>query len=183
MDGMKPKFKKAIFLLIVTIFSLLQQPVVLAEDKDDSNLKLNSKTQIQMQFKNENQNEDKDKKGNNEFEITGNIDAVSESNFVVSGQTIFIDPTHVNEFRQKGLISVGERVKVKGVLINGVKFAKDINVIGTGQGRFKFEVDSNTMAKGNTDNSNVKVEVKANGLINDIQNFLNQIMNWLNRFI
>lgn len=75
---------------------------------------------------------------NDKFEIRGEISSTSDTSFVVLSQTINIDPAQVFEFKQKGILKVGEKVKVEGIIKDGKKFAEEINIIGTGQGRFKF---------------------------------------------
>jgi len=71
------------------------------------------------------------------FDIDGVISSLSETSFVIGEDTIFIDPSQVASFRQKGVLEVGQRVKVRGVESEGVLYAKDINVIGTGQGKLQ----------------------------------------------
>lgn len=121
--------------------------------------------------------------GDQEFEIMGEITAVVGNNFVVAGQTIFIDPAQVSEFEQKGILVEGERVKVEGVLKNGVKFAEEINVIGTGQGRFQFKVEEKPISLGTTAISNVQIKVKTQGAVQEVISFLEQILTFLTGFI
>lgn len=171
---MKLKLKNIIFLLSIIIFAFTQSSTASAEDKITSDLHLKAdKTQIHAEFKDESREQSQDNDEDNDFEITGTVTAVVGNNFVLSGQTIFIDPSRVSKFTQKGILVVGAKVKVKGVLINGVKFAENINVVGTGQGRFKFD----------TAGSNIRVGIKANGPVQEIEAFLNQILSLFKSFV
>lgn len=118
-----------------------------------------------------------------EFEIMGEISAIAGNNFVVSNHTIFIDPSQVKEFEQKGILEVGKRVKVEGIVKNGVNFAEEINVIGTGQGKFKFEVKDQSAAVGTTAGSEAQVQIKAVGSVSQINTFLEQILAFLKSLI
>lgn len=118
-----------------------------------------------------------------DFEIMGDISAIAGNNFVVSGQTIFIDPSQVKEFEQKGILQVGERVKVEGIVKNGVKFAEDINVVGTGQGRFKFETGDKQAGVGSSAQANSQVQIKAVGSVQQVITFLEQILSLLKGLI
>lgn len=53
--------------------------------------------------------------GTAQFGIRGAITAIAGNNFMVAGQTIFLDPTQVNEFEHKGVLAVGKEVKVGGL--------------------------------------------------------------------
>jgi len=140
-----------------------------------------------------------------EFEVRGEISAVSGNTFVVLGQTITVDPSKVSKFKQKGILEVGKRVKAEGVIQNGTKFASEINVIGTGQGRFKFEVRGNNITLNPTAiitptgvapsgtitptpttesaSFDAKVKVKAQGSIDQVIAFLKQVMTLLENLI
>lgn len=160
MDTIRITIKKLIVILLAISLMFIASPDVYAKD-DDQSLKINDRIKFELKFDEDTQR----------FNIKGEITAVAGNNFVVSGQTIFIDPSQVKEFEQKGILTVGERVKVEGIIKNGVKFAQEINVIGTGQGRFKFET---------VDQS---VKVKANGPIQQVETFLEQILALLKSFI
>lgn len=71
--------------------------------------------------------------------IWGEITSITANTFVIADQTITIDPSKVSKFAQKGIIKVGSRAKVKAIVINGTAYATDINIIGTGQGRFQIK--------------------------------------------
>ncbi|OGD97477.1 hypothetical protein A3H87_04845 [Candidatus Curtissbacteria bacterium RIFCSPLOWO2_02_FULL_42_37] len=129
------------------------------------------------------------------FEIAGIVSSFSGNTIVVLGQTIMIDPSMVFEFEQKGIINVGDFVKVEGIINDGRKFAREIKVLGEGQGRFKFEVQGvNIQASPSPSASptpgvspfpsasptaNVQVEVKANGPVDQVVAFLEQILDFL----
>lgn len=111
----------------------------------------------------------------NSFEITGTITAISANTFTVAGQTITIDPSKVNEFEQKGILSIGNRVKVEGAVISGTNFAREITVLGTGQGKLKVEVK-------NQPGEN-KIEIKAIGPVATVNAFLTQILSFLKNLL
>jgi hypothetical protein len=75
----------------------------------------------------------------NKFEIMGSIDSVGTGTFTVAGVTVYVDPTAVPKLEQKGILKVGEKVKTEGLVKDGKNYAMEIMVIGTGQGKFKFE--------------------------------------------
>lgn len=104
---------------------------------------------------------------NSEFEIAGTIASISGNTFTVAGETITIDLSKVEEFKQKGLIAAGNSVKVEGVIIDGQKFAKEIKVFGMGGKNIKIEI------KNNSD----EVKIKAKGPFDQIVNFLKQLFN------
>lgn len=117
--------------LVLTLISILAMaPVVYAHDnqaRGGAHFKLNS----QQSGENE-----------NEFRIMGVAESVEVGSFVVGGTTILIDPSQVDEFKQKGILDDGDWVKVEGEIIGEDYYAEEIMTIGEGQGRFKFEVDS-----------------------------------------
>lgn len=145
------------------------------------------------------------------FEITGEVTSISGNSFVVFGQTVMIDPSRVAEFEQKGILAVGNIVKVEGIIEGGTKFAREIKVLGMGAGRFKFEVRGvNTQASPQpsaspspsaspnsspspsasptpsgspspsaSPASDVQVEVRARGPIDQVVAFLEQVLDFL----
>lgn len=167
MDIVRITIKKLILALLTVLLMFIASPSAYA-DKDQGP-KINDHTKFELKFDENTQ----------KFEIRGEITAIAGNNFVVSSQTIFIDPTQVKEFEQKGVLAIGKRVKVEGIVKNGVNFAQEINVIGTGQGRFKFESENKSLATGTTTASNVQVKIKAEGPIQQVRTFLEQILNLL----
>lgn len=132
--------RKLTFVLTSILIMLASQIVsanesVRIETKVDSSLKTKILTSIKTLAKLEKEKEPI-------FTIDGTITSVSETFFVVDGQTILIDPSKVLRFHQLGILSTGERVKVKVVVIDAINYAQDVNVIGTGQGKFQVRVDS-----------------------------------------
>lgn len=116
---------------------LLVVPIAYAHDKD----KEQERDEVHFELKTENHEEsDEDEDENNEFKISGQIESISGSSFVVDGQTIYIDLTQVSKFKQKGTMDVGDWVKVKGIVKDEKNYAEDINVIGEGQGRFMLKI-------------------------------------------
>lgn len=87
--------------------------------------------------------------------IWGKITSIKENTFVIADETITIDPSKVSKFTQKGIITVGAKAKVKAIVINGTAYATDINIIGTGQGRFQIK------AKNGQENKTEVKEVKS----------------------
>lgn len=100
-----------------------------------------------------------------EFELAGTISSISDDSFVVGGQTITIDISKVEEFEQKGILSVGNSVKVEGIIVDGQKFAEEIKVFGLGGKNLKIEIK----------NSPDEVKVEAKGPLDQVINFLKQI--------
>lgn len=89
---------------------------------------------------NDGDNDDGDE-NENEFEIKGQVESMTGSSFVIGGQTILIDLTKVEHFKQKGTINVGDWVKCEGEVIDGVNYAEEIKVIGEGGGRLSLKVN------------------------------------------
>ncbi|MCL4353181.1 DUF5666 domain-containing protein [Patescibacteria group bacterium] len=115
--------------------------------------------------------------------IRGTISALSGNSFVVGGKTtIVIDPSKVAEFSQKGNLAVGSRVKVSFVSQNGVNYAKEINVIGTGQGRFQIKMNepsenSSSDNLSSSSNANVNFSSKVAGHVSGIAAFFQELVN------
>lgn len=141
---------KKYLLVSMLVLSLTLPPAILAKDGDDHQgdnpAKIENENQEIETEPGENHNLSTPVPGsrveihNNQFEVSGTIDSISGNSFVAAGQTIIIDPTQVSEFEQKGVLTIGNRVKVEGVIVNGADFAREITVLGTGQGELKVEV-------------------------------------------
>src|SRR3989344_1587447 len=101
------------------------------------------------------------------FEIAGIVSSFSGNTIVVLGQTIMIDPSMVFEFEQKGIINVGDFVKVEGLNIQ----ASPSPSASPTPGVSPFPSASPT--------ANVQVEVKANGPVDQVVAFLEQILDFL----
>lgn len=196
------------FLILLAIFliTLSTTSVALAKDGgrgegskgDDKGSKVEIKVKNEAEEENEVEEENEQVEqvevGAAQFEIRGEITAVVGNNFTIAGQTIFLDPTQVNEFEQKGVLAVGKEVKVEGVVRNGVKFAREIKVLGEGQGNFKFEIKGTplpfsiapslpTSSASSTSSANIRVKVKAEGAVDQISTFLEQILTLLQNLI
>ena len=196
------------------IFIIMASSIVSASAHDKENrggndgnqrFELKIRNEVKDEREIENEIENKLEVNGQEFEIRGEISAVSGNTFVVLGQTITVDPSKVSKFKQKGILEVGKRVKAEGVIQNGTKFASEINVIGTGQGRFKFEVRGNNITLNPTAiitptgvapsgtitptpttesaSFDAKVKVKAQGSIDQVIAFLKQVMTLLENLI
>lgn len=100
-----------------------------------------------------------------EFEIAGTITSISGNTFAVGGETITIDISKVEEFEQKGILTVGNSVKVEGIIVDGQKFAQEIKVFGVGGKNLKIEIKKTP----------AEVKVEAKGPIDQVILFLKQI--------
>ncbi|MBI2074905.1 MAG: hypothetical protein HYT83_03670 [Candidatus Levybacteria bacterium] len=108
------------------------------------------------------------------FEVRGTITSISDSTIAVADQTINIDPTQVDEFKQRGLLNVGDFAKVEGIIVNGTKFAREIKVIGEGQGRVQFELRNENIPA--PSGANVQTKIKVQGSTATVTAFLEQIL-------
>lgn len=108
----------------------------------------------------------------NRFEIIGEVTKVDSDNFTVASQIVFIDVNLVKEFEQKGTLKVGERVEVEGIIIDGRKFAREINVF-TNNSQIQIEVKNATQA------ARARVEIKSRGALDQITELLREILNFL----
>ena len=155
----------------------------------------------------ETENEDEGSDDENEFEIRGQVDSIGTGSFIVDGQMILIDPSQVDEFKQKGILNPGDWVKVEGIIIDGGYYAEKIMTIGEGQGRFQIKINSNsedgeedisptptptptesvsptpTPTPTPTETPNIQVNVKANGPIALVTEFLQQVLAYLQGLI
>jgi len=195
---------KKLLPVLAIIFLLVTTPAF-ANSEKNHNKKDQSLFELRINSHNENRGNSQDEINieveDSKFEIRGEITAVSTNSFAISGQTINIDPSKVSKFKQKGILEVGNNAKVEGVVIDGSNFAQSIKLIGTGQGRFKFEIrgltstDSDDSEDSETPSAspgasplvspspsvspNVKVKIKANGPLDQVVTFLQQILGFL----
>lgn len=175
---MKIILKKIIVTTAAIILALIVSPSAFAGDEDRFP-KDNHHPRFEFRF-----GEDEHfNQGGQEFEIDGIISSISGNSFVLSGQTILIDPSQVREFEQKGVLAVGQRVKVEGIVKNGMNFAQEINVIGTGQGRFQFKVEEKPAGVGVTATPSLAVKVQTQGAVQEVSSFLQQVLNFLKSFV
>ncbi len=205
---------RKILILLFTAFALFSPAVVFAhKDKDQRS----SKFEVKIENEDDEDDNVNFEIGQSSFEIKGEIRSISGNSFTILGQTIVVDPSQVSEFKQKGILKVGNMAKVKGKIINGTKYAKEIKVIGQGQGRFKFEIKgivlpahsspslspspspspsptsdisespspspSPSPEPSATPSANVAVKIKAIGSIDQVIEFLNQILSFLGNLI
>ncbi len=112
----------------------------------------------------------------NEFEITGTITSITDNKIIAAEEEIVIDPEKVSEFEQKGILALGNTVKVEGIIKDNTKFAEEITVFGTDLGNIRVKVE-------NTEDNDKLIEVKARGPIDQIKTFLQQIGSFLNNLI
>lgn len=68
----------------------------------------------------------------NTFEITGMVTAFTGGTVTINGRMITINPSSVTNFEQEGTITVGETIKVEGmVAADGTLLAREIKADGT----------------------------------------------------
>lgn len=183
--------KKLVFIVLASIFIFASRQAFAVEgrgggddDNNESRIRIeqrierdDNRVRIRIEKRREQKNEleieneqEVEIKGNN-FEITGEISKVDTGSFVVALQTIFVDPNLVQDFEQRGLLKVGERVKVEGIIIDGKKFAREIKVLANNE-EVRIEIKNATQA------ARAKVEVKARGPFDQINDLLRQILNF-----
>lgn len=126
--------KKIMFVPMLLIF-LVSAPIALANNSKEQNenhfnpgkiLNLTKQTNNSI-IKEEDKNENKSINLNNFF-IWGKITSISSDSIVVMDQTVYIDHSKVSKFKQKGILETDKVVKVKGVIIDGKKYATEIEV-------------------------------------------------------
>ncbi len=173
--------KKKIYLLSYIILTLFLSFPFTQLAKADNDLKGIEKASVKIDTdKNIAKSDDQvllkeqkaDKRRKSSFIVSGTITSLSDNAIVVSNQTIIIDLTKVPEFTQKGILAVGASVRIKGIIVGDIKYAEDVNVIKTGQGRFQF---STKVVK----NKDSEVAIKGMGSINQIRIFIKQILSFL----
>lgn len=201
--------------LFTLIFLLLLPTLTFAHENKNENG--NNRSRFELKVENEQDDDENHVRleiGTQEFEIRGEITEISSNTFVILGQTITIDPSQVSEFKQKGILKVGNIAKVEGVVVGSTKFADEIKVIGTGQGRFKFEIEGLTLPSSSssptpsvspspsaspeatssaspspspspeaTAAANVSVKIKAQGPIDEVIAFLEQVLSILKNLV
>lgn len=104
------------------------------------------------------------------FTLSGKITSFNNNSIVLGSQTIMMDSSKVPSFKQKGILQIGANVIIKGIIINNTKYATDINVIGTGQGRLQF-------IYGGT-NPESRIVIKEVGSVGNVVTFLKQIFHF-----
>lgn len=114
------------------------------------------------------------------FRLDGEITALAESSFKVGGEEVFVNPGAVADFKQKGILKLGKRVKVEGVIIDGLKYAREIMLVGEGQGRFQIQFESN---QGVGLSFPAEVKLKAVGSLESVKTFLKQILEYFDGLI
>lgn len=217
-------------LSLVIHFSNINREI-LAKNKTEINIQtsVNSENEFENEIEDENEDEDEDeneendenqnsvsintksntsaknsvKIENNKFEIEGAVDSLSANSFTVNGQSVSIDTGLVNTYRQKGILKVGNEVKVKGTVKNSILYAEDVKIMNGVLGNFKVEVKSNNKGtvtaatvtpnpsisagptpSGNaTVSANADVKIKANGPVDQVILFINQILNFLKTLV
>ena len=196
------KQTRLLILFAILLITLSSGPSALAKEGGKKEFE-SGKSRVEIKIKNEvKEEEEKIEVEQDKFEIRGTITTVVGNNFTVAGQTIFLDPTQVSKFKQKGILEVNKKVKAEGIIKNDVKFATEIMVIGEGQGRFKIEIKGSSFpttlptasplptssltvgafpsaSPQATTSANIKVKVKAVGTVEQVSLFLQQILNFL----
>lgn len=205
---------KKLLPIVAILFLLISTPVFASQGK---NKEKSNESRIDVRINAHGRGDDGDNgnhklkveidEDDSEFEVMGEITSVGGSSFVIAGQIVNVDPSKVEKFKQKGILEVGNKAKVEGIIVGDDKFAEEIKLIGTGQGRFKFEIRGLTFlvspsptpsgtpsaspdvspspnaspspSPSPSVSSNVKVKIKAIGPIDQVIAFLNQILSFL----
>ncbi len=200
--------------LFALIFLLLLPTLTFAHENKNGNGNNRSRFELKVENEQDDENHTRFEIGTQEFKISGEISSISANTFVILGQTITIDPSQISQFEQKGILKVGNVAKVEGVIVGSTKFAKEIKVIGTGQGRFKFEIEGLSLPSSNpsptpsvspqpsaspeatssaspppspspeaTQSADVSVKIKAQGPIDQVVAFLEQVLSILKNLV
>lgn len=194
---MKAKILTLLPILLLTILT----PVGAVSARDGGNNRSGGhgdENRVRVENRVENEDEEENEVENAEiagqqFEIRGEITAVSGNSFTVSGQTIMVDPSRVANFEQKGVLAVGQMVKVEGIIRGGTRFAREIKVMEPGVGQeFRVEIKGTPSASiipttgsatPSASQQNIRVEVKAQGPVGQITSFLEQVLTSLRNLV
>lgn len=141
--------------LLLLLLALLLAP--LPADAHENEIRIRVRQNVDL--------EEKVEIEGNEFEIIGKVTAISDNTFTVAGQIVVIDPARVVNFEQKVNLEVGNVVKVEGPIIEGTKFAREID-------SFNEEVEVKVEERGNEN----RVEVKARGPVEDVRSLFEDLL-------
>lgn len=114
--------------------------------KEDNGRQIQQKMQTQLLSESE---EDKDQFRyrlnirNEEFVIYGVIKNIVDKSIIINSQQIIMDSQITGLIQINGRMASGEKVKINGIIHDGIYYAKKIVVIGTGQGKDKSEIKDN----------------------------------------
>lgn len=114
--------------------------------KEDNGRQIQQKMQTQLLSESE---EDKDQFRyrlnirNEEFVIYGVIKNIIDKSIIINSQQIIMDSQITGLIQINGRMASGEKVKINGIIHDGIYYAKKIVVIGTGQGKDKSEIKDN----------------------------------------
>ena len=201
--------RKTLILLLAALALFSPTAIFAHKDKHAGS----SKFEVKIESEDDEEDEFNLGIGGQRFQIRGEISLISGNSFTILDQTIVVDPSAVSEFKQKGILKVGNTAKVEGKIINGTKYAKEIKIIGQGQGRFKFEIKSIALpaqsspspspspsssptsdisespspspspSPSATPSANVSVKIKASGPVDQVIEFISQILSFLETLI
>jgi len=201
--------RKTLILLLAALALFSPTAIFAHKDKHAGS----SKFEVKIESEDDEEDEFNLGIGGQSFQIRGEISLISGNSFTILDQTIVVDPSAVSEFKQKGILKVGNTAKVEGKIINGTKYAKEIKIIGQGQGRFKFEIKSIALpaqsspspspspsssptsdisespspspspSPSATPSANVSVKIKASGPVDQVIEFISQILSFLETLI
>lgn len=141
--------------------------------RDDDRVRIEIRREVEDENEDEDDEERVEVKGN-EFEIRGKITSVSENSFTVLDNTVFVDPALVSDFKQRGILNVGEDVRVKGVIVDNKKFAREIRVLGEDE-EVRVEI------KQTAQDEEQRVRIKARGPLDQVSDLLQQLLNFFRR--
>lgn len=159
------------------------------QQKNIVDIKVKNEIETEQEDENEQENENLNIKehvevNKNRFEVKGKITSVTDSTFIVAGQTITIDPAMVNQFKQKGVLQIGSFVKVEGKVVNGTKFAQEIRVESSTQTTITPSITTTpepttSLTPTLSPTTTQTIELKARGPIKELTTLLNQILSLL----
>lgn len=197
--------RKLTLILPALLLILTAVPIVSAheQEKEMDRLRFAIKTENRFRI----HSESDDDEDENEFQIIGQVEATTGSSFSVGGHTILIDLTKVDEFKQVGMIDVGDNVIAKGVIIDGANYAEKIVVVGEGASILKFKIKgisfnpspsaspspsvspspspeaTPSLSPSPTATPEIVVDVRARGPIEVVKEFLAQVLAYLEGLI
>lgn len=108
--------------------------------------------------------------------VRGTISAVSTNAFTIGEYTIYIDPAKTGSFRQMGTIAIDARAEVKARRMDGILYAEQVVIVGTGQGRTQIVLTADHKSEKVHDNENeqekVDIRIKTKGTLEQLALYL-----------
>jgi len=134
-----------LLLIIIGIFGAIAYlPKVYAKENNGRQIQQKMQTQLLSESKEDNdQFRYRLNIRNEEFVIYGVIKNILDKSIIINSQQIIMDSQITGLIQINGRMASGEKVKINGIVHNGIYYAKKIVVIGTGQGKDKSEIKDN----------------------------------------